>query len=142
MQIKGDDCFMKKIAVIGSNSFSGSYFIDYVLEKTNCDVIGVSRSPEKNDIFLPYKSKDPNRFTFHQLDLNKDNDRILKLFDKEEPDVIVNFAAQSEVGPSWKNPEQWFRTNCLSVTITQSEKCGTFTSLGFSKPVPHLPFAL
>jgi dTDP-glucose 4,6-dehydratase len=29
--------------------------------------------------------------------------------------VIVNFAAQSEVGPSWENPEHWFRTNCLGI---------------------------
>ena len=106
---------MDKIAVIGSNSFSGSAFIDYILEKTNCEVIGISRSSEKNDIFLPYKSKDMSRFEFHQLDLNKDNEKILKLFDKEKPGVVVNFAAQSEVGPSWNNPEQWFRTNCIGI---------------------------
>lgn len=106
---------MNKIAVIGSNSFSGSYFIDFVLEKTNCEVIGTSRSPEKNDIFLPYKSKNSDRFTFYQFDLNKDIDKMIRLFDNEEPEVIVNFAAQSEVGPSWNNPDQWFRTNCIGI---------------------------
>lgn len=106
---------MRKMAVIGSNSFSGSYFIDYILEKTNFDIIGISRSPEKNDIFLPYKSKDPKRFSFYQFDLNKDTDKIIRLFDKEKPEVVVNFAAQSEVGPSWKNPEQWFMTNCIGI---------------------------
>jgi len=114
---------MKKMAVIGSNSFSGSYFIDYILEKTNYDVIGISRSPEKNDIFLPYKNKHPKRFSFYQFDLNKDPDEIIDVFDQEKPEVVVNFAAQSEVGPSWKTPDQWFRTNCIGiVNLTYSLK--------------------
>jgi len=46
---------MNKVAVIGSNSFSGADFIDLLLEKGNYDVIGMSRSPEKSKIFLPYK---------------------------------------------------------------------------------------
>ena len=37
---------MKTVLVIGSNSFSGSDFVDLLLEK-NYHVIGVSRSPEK-----------------------------------------------------------------------------------------------
>ena len=28
---------------------------------------------------------------------------------------IVNFAAQSEVAPSWDNPHHWFQTNCVAL---------------------------
>ena len=28
------------------------------------------------------------------------------------PEAIVNFAAQSEVAPSWDHPEHWYETNC------------------------------
>lgn len=106
---------MNKIAVIGSNSFSGSHFIDMLLERRDSDVLGLSRSPEKSALFLPYKKQDTSRFRFFQMDLNKDIDKMMELFDAEKPEVIVNFAAQSEVGPSWDNPEQWFRTNCLGI---------------------------
>lgn len=106
---------MNKVVVIGSNSFSGSHFIDLLLERTGCGVIGISRSPEKNPIFLPYKKRDTSRFSFYQMDLNENLNEMMELFDKEKPDVIVNFAAQSEVGPSWENPEQWFRTNCIGI---------------------------
>lgn len=106
---------MNKIAVIGSNSFSGSHFIDLLLERTDGEIIGISRSPEKNDIFLPYKKRNLDRFTFHQMDLNKNLDDIMGLFDQEKPDIIVNYAAQSEVAPSWINPEQWFITNCMGI---------------------------
>jgi len=114
---------MNKVVVIGSNSFSGSHFIDLLLERTGCRVIGISRSPEKNPVFLPYKKRETGRFNFYQMDLNKNLNEMMALFDKEKPEVIVNFAAQSEVGPSWQNPEQWFRTNCLGiVNLTHSLK--------------------
>ena len=46
----------EKIIVIGSNSFSGASFVNYVLdENPQATVIGISRSAEYNDIFLPYK---------------------------------------------------------------------------------------
>ena len=54
--------------IIGSNSFSGAYFIKYLLEKGH-DVIGISRSEEPNKVFLPYKwsNKLANNFEFVQL---------------------------------------------------------------------------
>ena len=108
---------MKKIAIIGSNSFSGSHLVDYILEKTNIKVLGISRSPEYKSIFLPYlyNKQKSNRFDFYQMDLNKDLDRILLLLDKEKPDVIVNYAAQGEVQHSWDHPEHWFKTNCMGI---------------------------
>ena len=61
---------MEKVAVIGSNSFSGSHFIDTVLENTDYEVIAISRSPEKNPIFLPYKKKENKRVNFYQMDFH------------------------------------------------------------------------
>lgn len=106
----------KKIAVIGSNSFSGSDFIDLLLEKGGFEIVGISRSREKNKIFLPYKRHKNTTFSFFRLDLNKDMKGILNLLDKFKPHFIVNFAAQSEVAPSWEYPEHWFETNTVSLS--------------------------
>ena len=106
---------MKKVVVIGSNSFSGSHFIDHLLENTRYRIIGISRSNEKKDIYLPYKKRKSPRFEFYQLALNKDIKGILKLLDKNKPEYIVNFASQSMVGESWDFPEHWYRTNVLSI---------------------------
>lgn len=111
---------MAKVLVIGSNSFSGAHFIDYVLENTDYEVIGISRSPEYNPIFLPYK-RHKNRFRFYQLDLNKDLEKILDLIKKEKIEYIVNYAAQGMVGQSWDNPLHWFKTNCLSIVALVNE---------------------
>jgi len=104
-----------KVAVIGSNSFSGSDFIDLLLENKENEVIGISRSPEKSALFLSYKRHNSNRFQFHQLDLNHDGPKIIALLDLFKPDYVVNFAAQSEVAPSWEHPEQWFQTNVIAL---------------------------
>ena len=108
---------IKKIAVIGSNSFTGSHFVDYVLSNTDAEVIGISRSPEYDTLFLPYayKKSRPERFTFFQMDMNKDTDKVIALLDKEKPDIVVNYSAQAEVRNSWKWPEQWFQTNCMAI---------------------------
>lgn len=105
----------RKIVVIGSNSFSGSDFIDLLLEDEQNEVVGISRSPEKSALFLPYKRHTQTHFAFHQLDLNHDMARILALLNEFEPAYIVNFAAQSEVAPSWVYPEQWFQTNVVAL---------------------------
>jgi dTDP-glucose 4,6-dehydratase len=106
---------MTKCVVIGSNAFSGQDFVDLLLSETDWQVIGTSRSQEKPDFFLRYKSN-PNksRFDFRRFDLNGDSATMLAMLDSEKPDYIVNFAAQSEVGPSWEHPEDWFQTNAVS----------------------------
>jgi len=106
----------RKILVIGSNSFSGSDFIDLLLEESQNQVVGISRSPEKSELFLPYKRHVGGDFTFFQMDLNKNMPKIIELIHSFQPEYIVNFAAQSEVAPSWKNPEQWFQTNAVAIT--------------------------
>jgi dTDP-glucose 4,6-dehydratase len=104
----------QKVLVIGSNSFSGASFVAFLL-KLGVRVIGVSRSPEPHRVFLPYKWTRHNAdFSFHQCDLNHDLDSLMALVAAEKPEYVVNFAAQSMVGESWKHPDHWFMTNVVS----------------------------
>jgi len=106
----------EKFIVIGSNCFSGACFVDYVLgDNPNSRVTGISRSPEKRDVFLPYKSKGKERFHFHALDLNKHLNEIVSVIREFRPDYIVNFSAQGMVAQSWENPGQWFQTNSMAL---------------------------
>jgi len=104
---------MEKIIIIGSNSFSGAQFVDYVLDH-GLEAIGISRSPELHPVFLPYKKRQNPSFRFYQLDLNCDLSVIIKIIENFHPDYIVNFAAQSMVAESWQNPEHWFQTNVVA----------------------------
>ncbi len=104
----------EKCLVIGSNSFSGASFVDYLLQQ-GVETIGTSRSVESHRAFLPYRwSGKDSGFRFVQCDLNHDLDKLMALMQSEKPGYVVNFAAQSMVGESWKNPEHWFMTNVVS----------------------------
>lgn len=108
---------MSIVVVLGSNSFSGSDFVDLLLRESEQRVVGVSRSPQKSNLFLPYLSREhARRFQFVQLDLNRDMRALQQLLAALEPAFVVNFASQSEVAPSWQNPEQWAQTNVVSTT--------------------------
>ena len=123
-----------KVIVLGSNSFSGSDFVDLLLEMGNFSIIGISRSPEKSELFLPYKRHLDADFKFYQLDLNSNLPEIKKLVNDFKPDHIVNFAAQSEVAPSWKNPGQWFQTNAVAIT----ELADSLKDLKYLKSYVHI----
>ena len=107
---------MKKILIIGSNSFSGSTFAKYCLSIGH-EVHGVSRSIEPSKIFLPHYWSNPQaNFKFLQLDLNFDQKKLTQLILDQDYSCIFNFAAQSMVGESWSNPKDWLKTNVLSVS--------------------------
>lgn len=104
-----------KVAVLGSNSFSGSDFIDLLLSETDFQVLGISRSSEKPRWQLPYREHTSQKFSFMQANMVREADTILTRLKEFNPDFIVNFAAQSEVGPSWDHPDHWFDTNITAL---------------------------
>ena len=107
---------MKTVVVLGANSFSGQDFVDLLLDDPGTRVVGVSRSPERGPLFLRYKARaDLSRYAYHRLDMNADAGALARLLDALKPEAIVNFAAQSEVAPSWEHPEHWYETNTVAL---------------------------
>ena len=106
----------KRFLVLGSNSFSGSNFINFLLKK-NCKVIGISRSNEYNKIYLPYKnSSNIKSFKFFKIDINKNLKKLIPIVKRFKPNYVVNYIAQGMVSESWANPENWYNTNIVSQT--------------------------
>jgi len=107
-----------RIAIIGSNSFTGAHLVRYLLDETDAEILGVSRSPEYDPVLLAYRYRrepDPRRFSFLQCDINTGLDGLMARLDVFRPNFVFNFAAQGEVRNSWKWPEHWWTTNALGV---------------------------
>ena len=106
-----------KFLVLGSNSFSGGSFINYLLDnEENAKIFAISRSKEYHQSLLAYKNNiHKEKVNFLQLDLNDDLDKIVDLIQDEKIEYIINFAAQGMVAQSWENPQEWFNTNTLSL---------------------------
>jgi dTDP-glucose 4,6-dehydratase len=106
----------EKVAIIGSNSFSGASFVRHCLEQ-GLDILGASRSEELADCFLPYKwlpAEARRGFRFVRADLNHDLDSLLEALNEFRPEYVVNFAAQGMVAQSWLTPEHWYQTNVVA----------------------------
>lgn len=114
---------IEKVIVIGSNSFSAGSLINILLSK-KLNVVGISRSKINKKIFQRFDRLKKN-FNFYNLDINKHNDKIVKIIKNFKPDYIINYASQSMVGQSWENPEDWFLTNSFS-TIKLYSKISLF----------------
>jgi dTDP-glucose 4,6-dehydratase len=103
---------MNRFLVIGSNSFTGSNFIQ-ALKKNNHFFIGCSRSKKLNYPYLPKSFV--KQYRFEKLDLNNDVEAMFNLIKKYNISHIVNFASQSMVAQSWENPIDWYNTNLISI---------------------------
>lgn len=103
-----------RFLVLGSNSFSGATFCDYMASLGH-EVLATSRSDEPHEAMLPYKwQKRPGAVRFERIDINHDLDALAGLLKREKPTHVVNFAAQSMVGQSWDHPDDWMMTNVVS----------------------------
>jgi dTDP-glucose 4,6-dehydratase len=103
----------RRFLVIGSNAFSGAQFVKYLLRNEH-QVLGVSRSAEPHDVFLPFKNLNAGeRFRFAQIDINTQLDPLVALTREFQPEYVVNFAAQGMVAQSWDTPEHWYQTNVV-----------------------------
>ena len=105
---------MKKIIVLGSNSFAGSCYVDYLLNK-NYRIYGFSRSAERQKIFLKYQyNKNIKNFKFIRFNINNNLNVLKKFLKKNKVDFIIDFLGQGMVAESWNNPHHWYKTNILS----------------------------
>ena len=106
----------ERIAIIGSNSFSGASFARHCLAE-GLEVLGTSRSAEPAGCFLPYRwlpAAQQQNFRFVQADLNHDLTGLMNALHAFQPAAIVNFAAQGMVAQSWQQPGHWYQTNVVA----------------------------
>mgnify|MGYP000091264747 CR=1 FL=1 len=116
---------MKKILILGANSFAGTSFVNYLL-KRKYKVFSTSRSSEKKDPFNIYKENiNKENYQFNKIDINKKSDlkKINIIIIKNKIETLVDFGSQSMVGQSWETPEDWVRTNCLGKLNLVRELC-------------------
>ena len=103
-----------RILVLGSSSFGGSSFVDFILNKIDFEVYGTYRKKKPN-IYLTYlKNKNFKSFKSFKIDLLKDEKKLFNLILKIKPNYIIDFASINIVSPSWDIPKIYNYTNVSS----------------------------
>lgn len=106
-----------KIVVTGGAGFIGGNFVYYELENHPEDTIICydALTYAGNMETLAEAEKKP-QFRFIKGDI-ADRESVYGLFEREKPDVVVNFAAESHVDRSIEAPDIFLRTNFLGTGV-------------------------
>jgi dTDP-glucose 4,6-dehydratase len=104
---------MKTYLVTGGAGFIGSNFIRYMLDRyKDVQIINLDKLTYAGNLEnLKSVENDPN-YSFIQADIC-DKDAVEKIFHENDIDYVVNFAAESHVDRSIKEPEIFVKTNVL-----------------------------
>ena len=106
-----------KIIVTGGAGFIGGNYIHLMLKKHPEDTIiclDAMTYAGNMETLAPVMAA-PN-FKFVKLDI-RDREGVYALFEKEKPNIIINFAAESHVDRSLVNPELFLQTNIIGTSV-------------------------
>ena len=105
-----------KILVTGGAGFIGANFVKYMVETYPEDeIINLDALTYAGNLETLRDIEDRPNYKFYRGDI-ADRDFVFDLFEKERPDVVVNFAAESHVDRSIADPGIFVRTNALGTT--------------------------
>ncbi|WP_252229327.1 dTDP-glucose 4,6-dehydratase [Clostridium sp. ZBS15] len=106
-----------RIVVTGGAGFIGGNFVHYMLNKyKNYTIICVDALTYAGNIKTLECIKNNPNFNFYKIDIS-DRKTVYDMFEKEKPDIIVNFAAESHVDRSIEDPEIFLKTNIMGTAV-------------------------
>ena len=121
---------MKTYLVTGGAGFIGSNYIHYMLKKygDTIRIINVDCLTYAGNLENLKDIEEKENYTFIKADIC-DGEKMIQIFEENDIDRVVHFAAESHVDRSIKNPDVFVKTNVL----------GTLNMLNAAKNAWELP---
>ena len=105
------------IVVTGGAGFIGGNFVHYMLGKYPEDrIVCVDKLTYAGNLSTLSPVMEHPNFKFYKTDIC-DRAGVYEIFEREHPDIVVNFAAESHVDRSIENPEVFLQTNILGTQV-------------------------
>ncbi|MCR4648697.1 MAG: CDP-glucose 4,6-dehydratase [Lachnospiraceae bacterium] len=117
----------KKVLITGHTGFKGSWLC-LMLLKFGANVVGYSLKPPTDPSLFELCDIE-NRITNYYGDV-RDLDGMMKVFEKEKPEIVIHMAAQPIVRDSYKMPVYTYDVNVMgTVNVLECVRlCGSVTS--------------
>ena len=107
----------KTVLVTRGAGFIGANFVYLLLdERPEYRVVCVDALTYAANIHTLNRAMQNENFKFYKEDI-RNRDGIFAIFEKEHPDIVVNFAAESHVDRSIENPGIFLETNILGTQV-------------------------
>ena len=109
---------MRTYLVTGGAGFIGSNYIHYMFQKYDNEIriINVDKLTYAGNLENLKDIEGRDNYTFVKADIC-DSETIQKIFEENEIDRVVHFAAESHVDRSIKNPDVFVKTNVLGTLV-------------------------
>ena len=107
---------MKTMLVTGGAGFIGSNFIHHLLRKGGHRVVNLDALTYAGNLVSLSDIEDDDRYVFVHGDI-RDRALVTKLFSDYSIDSVVNFAAESYVDRSIKNPDLFLQSNVIGTQV-------------------------
>lgn len=115
-----------KMLITGGAGFIGSNFIFHMRKAhPDDDLLCIDKLTYAGNLATLDSVMEDPKFKFIRADI-ADRKAVYEIFETEEPDVVVNFAAESHVDRSIENPSVFLETNVMGtqVLLDASRKYG------------------
>ncbi len=107
---------MQTLLITGGAGFIGANFVHFVLAQTAARLVILDKLTYAGNLANLAEAQQDPRVTFVQGDI-ADRTLVQRLFREQQPDAVVNFAAESHVDRSIDDPSPFIETNITGTFV-------------------------
>jgi len=105
-----------KFLITGGAGFIGSAMIRHIINNTDHSVINIDKLTYAGNLESLESIETSEKYVFEHVDIC-DTDKIERIFNQYQPDIVMHLAAESHVDRSIDGPYQFIQTNIVGTYV-------------------------
>ena len=104
-----------KVVILGGGGVFAIHFAKFLLSQSSVSqVVSIGRNPVSISPFTLDVGQNDERYSYNQIHITFEQDRLRELLQTLKPNILVNFAALA-YATSWDKPQHYYNTNVTAV---------------------------